>query len=96
MVPDHLEPDRSPITRTVIASLRQAVGPLDRHQIARAAVAVLGSALVAYGLREFLRAFGGSYYCCNHAYFATIGLLIAGVGWLGLLGAITPRVDHGD
>lgn len=96
MAADPLEIDRSPITTTVATSLRQAVGPLDRHHIARAVVAVFGSALIAYGLREFLRAFGGSYYCCNHAYFATIGLLIAGVGWLGLLGALTPRAQHGD
>lgn len=96
MVSDSLDSDRSPVTATVIASLSQALGPLDRHHLASAAVAVVASAFVAYGLRQFLRAVGGGYYCCNHAYFAAVGLLIAGVGWLGLLGALRPTAGRSD
>lgn len=71
-----------------VALLATALGSVDRDLLVRAAMAALGSGLVAYGLREFLRAFGGGYYCCNHAYFAAVGLGIAGVGWVGVLLAL--------
>lgn len=70
------------------AVLAGVVGSPDRDLVARAAVATLGSGFVAYGLRQFLRAFGGGYYCCHHAYYAAVGLLVAGVGWLCLLVAL--------
>jgi hypothetical protein len=69
-------------------SLRAMAEAIDADLLARAGVASASSALVAYGLREVLRAVGGGYYCCNHAYFATVGLAIAGLGWLGLLAAL--------
>lgn len=63
-----------------------------RDLMVRGALAGLGSGTVAYGLRQFLRAVGGGYYCCNHAVFATVGLLVAAAGWVVLLVAIDGRV----
>lgn len=51
----------------------------------RAAIATLGSLLVAYGVRGFLRAVGGGYYCCNHLWHGSKGALVAFVGWSILL-----------
>jgi len=61
---------------------------LDRDLLARAGVAALGSAFAAYGLREVLRAWGGGYYCCNHWFYAGLGLVIAAVGWVFLVAAL--------
>ena len=61
---------------------------IDQELLVRAAVATIGSAFVAYGLRELLRAWGGGYYCCNQAFYAATGLVIAGVGWVFLVAAL--------
>ena len=53
-----------------------------------AAAATVGSLFVAYGLREFLRAFGGGYYCCNHLRYGFVGTVTALVGWVFLLLAL--------
>lgn len=63
-----------------------------RDLLVRGALAGLGSGTVAYGLRQFLRAVGGGYCCCNHAVLATVGLLVAAAGWAVLLVAIDGRV----
>lgn len=65
---------------------------VDRGLLARAGAATVGSALVAYGLREVLRAWGGGYYCCNHAVYVALGLVISAVGWVLLLGAFRGSV----
>ncbi|MFB6353902.1 MAG: hypothetical protein ABEJ92_07420 [Halobacteriales archaeon] len=83
-VPDPLLEAAGP----AVGLLATALGSVDRDLLVRAAIAALGSGFVAYGLREFLRAFGGGYYCCNHAYYAAVGLGIAGVGWVGVLLAL--------
>lgn len=45
----------------------------------------LGSLLVAYGLREFLRATGGGYYCCDPVVFRTYGVALVFAGWAVLV-----------
>ncbi len=52
---------------------------------AYAAAGTLGSLLVGYGLRTFLRATGGGYYCCNHAQHQTVGVVVTFLGWVVLL-----------
>ena len=67
---------------------------VDRDLLARSGLATASSAFVAYGLREVLRVWGGGYYCCSHAYYATVGLAITGLGWVGLLAVIRgPLLD---
>jgi|GEM_PF-3719074 len=61
---------------------------IGRDLLLRTGIATVGSAFVAYGLRDMLRTWGGGYYCCNHAIHATVGLTIAALGWVGLLVAI--------
>jgi len=69
---------------------------LDRDLLARAGVAALGSAFAAYGLREVLRAWGGGYYCCNHGFYAALGLAITMVGWVFLVGALRGPLLRAD
>ena len=68
------------------------VATLDRELLARAALGAVGSAFVAYGLREVLRAWGGGYYCCNQGVYATIGLAVAAVGWVLVVSSLRGRV----
>lgn len=59
----------------------------------------VGASLVGYGVREVLRVVGGGYYCCNHLWFASKGLLIAFLGWfliVALLGHGTGLLDDSD
>ena len=72
-------------------------------RIARPLVATTGSLALAYGGREFLRAVGGGYYCCSHAYYAAAGVLIALAGWVALCvtldlgsGAVRPGTRAPD
>jgi hypothetical protein len=51
-------------------------------------LATLGSLLVGYGIREFLRATGGGYYCCNHLMYQFKGTIVALIGWWLLLSAL--------
>lgn len=44
-----------------------------------------GSLFIGYGLREFLRAAGGGYYCCNHAQYLGFGIVLIFIGWSILL-----------
>ena len=92
----HLD-DFLPFALSVVtlAALVPAVD-LDRDLLARAAVAALGSAFAAYGLREVLRAWGGGYYCCNHGFYATLGLAITAVGWVFLVGALRGPILASD
>lgn len=53
-----------------------------------APLGTLGSLCIAYGLRMFLRATGGGYYCCDHGMFQVIGTVIALVGWTALFTAV--------
>jgi len=69
---------------------------LDRDLLARAAVSAVGSAFAAYGLREVLRAWGGGYYCCNHGFYAALGLAITMVGWVFLVAAIRGPIIPTD
>jgi len=89
--------DLLPLALSVVtlAALVPAVD-LDRDLLARAAVAALGSAFAAYGLREVLRAWGGGYYCCNHGFYATLGLAITAVGWVFLVGALRGPILASD
>jgi hypothetical protein len=50
-----------------------------------AAVGTAGSLLVGYGLRTFLRATGGGYYCRDHAQHRTVGIVLTVLGWVVLL-----------
>lgn len=50
-----------------------------------AAAGTIGSLFISYGLREFLRATGGGYYCCNHATYQGLGVLLTFFGWAILL-----------
>ena len=50
-----------------------------------AVAATIGSLLIAYGLREFLRATGGGYYCCNHLWYQGQGAILTFAGWLILM-----------
>ena len=54
--------------------------------------AAVGSVFVAYGLREFLRATGGGYYCCNHLFYQTLGVVMAALGWMILLASLAGPV----
>ncbi|QFU84474.1 hypothetical protein GCU68_18265 (plasmid) [Natronorubrum aibiense] len=45
----------------------------------------LGSLFIAYGLREFLRASGGGYYCCRHSLYQTQGISLTFIGWVIIL-----------
>ena len=45
----------------------------------------LGSLVLAYGLREFLRASGGGYYCCRHSLYQSQGMVLTFIGWVILL-----------
>lgn len=45
-----------------------------------AAVGTAGSLFISYGLREFLRATGGSYYCCSHFVYQSQGIIFSFVG----------------
>ncbi len=47
-----------------------------------------GSLFISYGLREFLRATGGGYYCCSHYIHQGQGILFALVGWAILFGTV--------
>ena len=69
---------------------------LDRDLLARAGVAAIGSAFAAYGLRQVLRAWGGGYYCCNHGFYAALGLAITAVGWVFLVGALRGPILASD
>lgn len=61
---------------------------------AYAAAGTVGSLFIGYGLREFLRATGGGYYCCNHAQYQGIGVVLIFLGWVILLvAAITLHRD---
>jgi len=42
----------------------------------------LGSLFIAYGLREFLRASGGGYYCCRHSLYQSQGISLTFIGWV--------------
>jgi len=50
-----------------------------------AAAGTIGSLFIGYGLREFLRATGGGYYCCNHAQYQGLGVILTFFGWAVLL-----------
>jgi hypothetical protein len=54
--------------------------------------AAVGSAFLAYGLREFLRAAGGGYYCCNHLFYQMFGVLVAALGWMILLASLAGPI----
>lgn len=59
-----------------------------------AAAGTIGSLLIGYGLREFLRATGGGYYCCNHAQYQGFGITLTFLGWVVLLvAAVNFRQD---
>ena len=89
--------DLLPLVLSVVTVLALVpVVDLDRDLLARAAVASVGSALVAYGLREVLRAWGGGYYCCNHGFYATLGLAITAVGWVFLVAALRGPILAAD
>lgn len=45
----------------------------------------VGSLFIAYGLREFLRASGGGYYCCNLAQHQGNGIVLTFIGWVFLI-----------
>jgi len=49
------------------------------------AAATTGSLFIGYGLREFLRATGGGYYCCNHAQYQGLGIVLTFIGWAVLI-----------
>ena len=89
--------DLLPLVLSVVTVLALVpVVDLDRDFLARAAVPSVGSALVAYGLREVLRAWGGGYYCCNHGFYATLGLAITAVGWVFLVAALRGPILAAD
>ncbi|WP_435064542.1 hypothetical protein [Halobaculum sp. EA56] len=74
---------------------------LDRFPspIARPLAATAGTLAVAYGGREVLRALGGGYYCCSHAYYALAGAVLVFLGWVALvpaLGAGPGLAPRGD
>ena len=50
-----------------------------------AGVGTIGSLLIGYGLREFLRATGGGYYCCNHSQYQSMGIAVTFIGWAILI-----------
>ena len=52
---------------------------------AYAIAGTIGSLFISYGLREFLRATGGGYYCCNHAQYQGFGIMLTLLGWVVLL-----------
>lgn len=66
------------------------IGIIDRSRgiLICAAVGTAGSLCISYGLREFLRATGGGYYCCSHYVHQSQGILLTFIGWLVLFGAM--------
>lgn len=66
------------------------LGIIDRSKeiIICAAVGTAGSLFISYGLREFLRATGGGYYCCSHYVHQSQGIILSFIGWLMLFVAM--------
>ncbi|MFC6787357.1 hypothetical protein ACFQFH_16230 [Halobaculum halobium] len=56
--------------------------------LSRPFVAAVGTLAVAYGGREFLRGFGGGYYCCSHLYYASAGFVLVIAGWFAIVPAL--------
>lgn len=51
-------------------------------QLSKYAVAgTVGTLLIGYGLREFIRATGGGYYYCNHMFYQRFGATLTFLGW---------------
>ncbi|WP_232686544.1 hypothetical protein [Halobacterium zhouii] len=73
-----------------VLARRQFDSPTDLLQ--HAAGAAAGSVFVAYGLREFLRATGGGYYCCNHLFYQVFGVVMTVLGWAILLVSVVGPV----
>ena len=57
---------------------------------ARVVIATAGTLCIAYGVREFLRATDGGYYCCDHGFFQAIGIGLTAIGWAILLIGLAP------
>ncbi len=55
-----------------------------------AAAGTGGSLCISYGLREFLRATDGGYYCCHHWMYQIEGVAFTSIGWLILLIGTVP------
>lgn len=61
-----------------------------RKIVTCATAGTAGSLCIGYGLREFLRATGGGYYCCHHWAYQIGGTVLILIGWLILLvGAVS-------
>ena len=54
----------------------------------------IGTICIGYGVREYLRATGGGYYCCNHEMYQLLGILVTAVGWAVLLVGLAPFLDR--
>ncbi|SHG43748.1 hypothetical protein [Halobaculum gomorrense] len=66
--------------------------------LARPLVAAVGTLALAYGGREFLRGFGGGYYCCSHLYYGLSGFVLVIAGWVAIVPAlgVGPWVRRDD
>ena len=79
------------------AAVEDAMSPAPRlvgRSLRYALPGTVGSLLIGYGLREFLRATGGGYYCCNHVYYQSMGAILTLLGWTVIVAAAIRFSDR--
>jgi hypothetical protein len=75
-----------PVTR--LTETIETVAPGEYAVAVYSVLAAVGTLLVGHGVRESLRATGGGYYCCNHFFYQSVGVLTTSVGWAVLFVAL--------